>query len=309
MVITENTQKNNKPLVSIIIGTKNRSKLLPRAINSILQQTYINWECLIIDGASTDDTRDVVNRFSDERIKYINLNPDPGRIQTLNIGLQRSKGNYITFLDDDDEYYPDKVKKQVELFTMADNAVGLIYCWTNFFDEKSDKTLFYCKNSIEGNVFKYTLEKMSLCSFPTLMFKREALDKIGGFQDRVGFPSDWQTVCRLAQYYHVKYAPEVLVKVNKNHIYEQMSKPENKTLDYYIRVSNWQIDFLNEFKEGYKKYPKKSLVHIYPLISSLPITGRFHLMLKYYFKAILIQPISLQPHKKLFSGIINRLKY
>ena len=294
---------DKKPLVSIIIGTKNRSKLLSRAIDTILNQTYQYWECILLDGDSKDGTYDVVHKYSDKRIKYKKLEPDPGRIETLNQGLMFTSGKYVTFLDDDDEYYPEKIEKQVELFEHSDNNVGMVYCWTNFYDERLGKTLFYCKNEFEGDVFKFTLEKMSLCSFPTLMFRREALNKIGGFRDNAGFPSDWQLVCRLAQHYHVKYVPQVLIKVNKNHIYEQMSRPKAKTIDYYQRVSNWQLDFLHEFRSGYNKYPGKSLVHIYPLISALAITGRYSLMIKYYIKAITIKPFSIQPHRKLFSGL------
>jgi len=299
---------NNNPLVSVIIGTKNRSKLLPRAINTVIGQTYQNWECLILDGASTDDTYDVVNKYSDKRIKYIKLDPDPGRIKTINYGIEKCNGSLICFLDDDDEFYKNKLELQVESFKNASEDVAVVYCWTNFYDEKSKNTLFICKNNIEGNVFYHTLGKMSLCSFPALMIRKDILLEVGKMPDKVDFPSDWQLVCRLTQKYRVKYVPEILVKVNKNHIYEQMSKPSRKGKNYYKKVSEWQLDFLSEFNEGYSQYPERSLVHIYPLISSFAITGQLKLMIKYYLKAIRINPINIQPHKKLISGFITRMK-
>src|SRR5689334_8143428 len=102
------------PLVSIIIPTYNRSTLLLRAINSALGQTHRNIEVIVIDDGSTDDTQRVLKSLTDTRINCY-LTRNQGASAARNYGLQRSKGEYITFLDSDDEYYPEKIERQLEV--------------------------------------------------------------------------------------------------------------------------------------------------------------------------------------------------
>ena len=90
-------------LFSIIIPTYNRANLIGKAIDSVLAQTYHNWELIIIDDGSTDNTRDVVRSYNDNRIKYF-YQENRGRSAARNYGIDISKGDYISFLDDDDYY-------------------------------------------------------------------------------------------------------------------------------------------------------------------------------------------------------------
>lgn len=102
----------SQPLISIITATYNRSNVLKYAIKSILGQTYSNWEHLIIGDACTDDTGEVVNSFSDDRIKFVNLQENFGEQSgPNNYGLNISKGDYITYLNHDDMWFEDHLEK------------------------------------------------------------------------------------------------------------------------------------------------------------------------------------------------------
>src|SRR6056297_3803158 len=111
--------------VSIIIPTYNRKKLLKNAIQSVLKQTYKNLEIVIVDDGSSDGTQNLIDNINNNKIKYIRNEKSVGGSQARNIGINNSTGKYITFLDDDDEYLPEKIEKQVLKFN--NNNIGLVY--------------------------------------------------------------------------------------------------------------------------------------------------------------------------------------
>ena len=105
----------SQPLVSIITITLNRADLIHRCIESIQRQTYTNYEHIIVDGNSDDNTEEVVLAYNDPHIRYIKLDRRGPEVQ-MRAGSSVAKGKYITLLDDDDEYLPEKLEKQVALF-------------------------------------------------------------------------------------------------------------------------------------------------------------------------------------------------
>ena len=132
----------NYPLVSIITITYNRADLIHRCIESIQKQTYQNYEHIIVDGNSKDNTRDVVLGYKDAHIKYIKL-PHNGASYQMKEGSKIAKGKYVTFLDDDDEYLPEKVEKQGEwkearTFEMSEISRISICCILYSSSEKSE---------------------------------------------------------------------------------------------------------------------------------------------------------------------------
>ena len=96
-----------KELVSVVIPTHNRGDLLPRAIRSVLQQTYLNLQCIVVDDASTENTAQVVYQFEDDRLVYLFHESNRGASAARNTGIAHAKGKLIAFLDDDDEWDDD----------------------------------------------------------------------------------------------------------------------------------------------------------------------------------------------------------
>src|SRR3989344_7750625 len=105
-------------MVSVIIPTYNRASLLSRAIESVMNQTFKDFELIIVDDGSIDNTRDMVERFRrmDARVKYLRQENSGTPASPLNIGIKNSQGEYLAFLDDDDEWLPQKLEKQIGLF-------------------------------------------------------------------------------------------------------------------------------------------------------------------------------------------------
>ena len=110
-----NIKPESKPDISIILPTYNRCDIVKRAINSALSQTFKTFEIIVVDDCSTDNTKQEVLSISDKRIHYIQHNRNKGGSAARNTGINQSKGKYITFLDDDDEYPEDRLTSLISV--------------------------------------------------------------------------------------------------------------------------------------------------------------------------------------------------
>lgn len=129
-------------LVSVIIPTHNRAEMLRRAVTSVQRQDYRKLEIIIVADNCTDDTRDVVASFDDFRIIYLPIVKSVGGAQARNFGLDVAKGEYIAFLDDDDEWYEHKLSSQVHLLDASPGA-AMVSCNFNLYDGETDKPLAF----------------------------------------------------------------------------------------------------------------------------------------------------------------------
>ena len=126
-----------KPTGSVIIPTYNRARMVDRAIQSVLSQTYQDFEIIVVDDASTDNTQEVVKEcmFRDKRVRYIKHEKNKGGSAARNTGIKNEHGEYVGFLDSDDEWLPTKLEKQIELFRKRCNSVGAVYCLQYMMDD------------------------------------------------------------------------------------------------------------------------------------------------------------------------------
>lgn len=122
-------------LVSVIMPTYNCSRFIAESIRSVLSQTYTNWELLIVDDCSTDNTAEIVNAFTDQRIRYMQNEKNEGAALTRNKALRAAKGHYIAFLDADDLWAPEKLEKQIAFMEL--NCYAFTYHAYTEIDEQS----------------------------------------------------------------------------------------------------------------------------------------------------------------------------
>jgi len=205
----------NYPKVSVIIPTYNRADLLSRAIESVLNQTFKCFELIIVDDASTDNTKEVVEEIQkrDQRIRYIRLDKNSGApAHPRNVGIQNAKGEYIAFLDHDDEWLPEKLKKQIELFENSKKKnLGFVGCNALIVDEQDGKKYEYRLPRVE-NVFRRLLESNFVWSASSVIVKKSVINDIGLFDERLKNADDWDMWIRIAQKYNFDFVPEVLFK-------------------------------------------------------------------------------------------------
>ncbi|WP_135855417.1 glycosyltransferase [Halorussus salinus] len=115
------------PTVSVVIPTYNRAELLTRAIDSVLAQTYDDFELLVVDDGSTDDTEEVVTGYDDERVRYLAHDTNRGANPARNTGIEAAEGEYVAFLDSDDEWRPRKLDAQLDRLDGTDDDWVAVY--------------------------------------------------------------------------------------------------------------------------------------------------------------------------------------
>ena len=128
-------------MVSIIMPSWNTGRLIAESIQSVIDQTYPNWELLIVDDCSTDNTDEVVEKFHDERIRYFHNESNSGAALTRNHALQKARGEWIAFLDSDDLWMPEKLEHQLNF--MQENHYVLSYTEYEKIDEESQPLNIY----------------------------------------------------------------------------------------------------------------------------------------------------------------------
>jgi len=193
-----------KTLVTVIIATHNRAHCLPRALDSVYAQERLgslyDLEVILVDDGSTDSTPEIIHRY--RHLRYIRLLEHRGISAAMNEGLRASRGSYITFLDDDDEWLPDKLRVQVPLME-AHPDVGVVYGQSlKRFGEK-EWLIPDLTRARSGQVFLAMLMDNFCGHHASLLARRSAFDSAGGFDETLLSYEDWDVSLRLA--FHVKF--------------------------------------------------------------------------------------------------------
>ncbi len=237
--------------VSVIIPTYERAALLSRAIDSVLGQTYRNFECIVVDDSSSDNTTEVVESFDDARIRYFRHHTNRHASAARNTGIAQARGDLIAFLDDDDEWLPKKLEKQVPLLVDASPEVGMVYCWMDYFDANG-KLIKEHHPTFRGDVFRHVLDRQRIGGCPTLLLRRSVVEDVGGFDESLPRGNDGDFIRRVTRDYHVDYVPEVLVHVHVGHGASITSSSEQGLRN---RLTGGETK-LEKFPSALKQYPQ-----------------------------------------------------
>jgi glycosyltransferase involved in cell wall biosynthesis len=201
----------DKPLVSVIMNGHNAEKYLGEAIDSVLEQTYSNWEIIVWDNLSTDDTRRIVESYSDNRIRYFYADEFTPLGKARNLAIQKAKGEFLAFLDCDDIWFPEKLERQLPLF--SDLEVGLVYSDTVFFNSAGQENRLYSRRKpYRGWCFTDLLNNYAL-SLETVIIRRNVLDKLDHwFDERFTAIEEYDLFVRIGEAWKVDYVSEPLGK-------------------------------------------------------------------------------------------------
>lgn len=198
----------NEPLISVIIPTYNRGRLILDSVNSVLNQTYKNIELIVVDDCSTDDTEQILKSLNDCRLNYLRLEKNSGACVARNRGIEVASGEYLAFNDSDDLWIPEKLNCQLDFLNKnsADVVLCKMECRTpenefihNFPNIEYDKQLSF------NELLKYNSS-----STQTLFGKSECFKNIK-FDSTMPRLQDWDEVLRLSQKYKVFYQNKILV--------------------------------------------------------------------------------------------------
>jgi glycosyltransferase involved in cell wall biosynthesis len=210
---------NETPLVTVIIPVHNRSHLIGRAIQSVINQTYDAIELLVVDDGSTDTLNEVLNQLHDDRITCLHqshLGPSAAR----NNGFAASKGEYVHFLDSDDYFLNTNISRKVKELTDHPQA-GWVFsdcfflCGGDVKPIEKNKNIAKLRNRLfkTSNVFRMLL-KHYFVNMDTVIMRRECIESIGGFDETLPSFEDMDFFYRLAQRYQARFIDEPLVTVS-----------------------------------------------------------------------------------------------
>ena len=277
------------PRVSVITLSHNRPSLLSRSIASVLSQDYSDFELIVVDDSSSDEPRKVVNSFVDPRIEYIGLESAIAASAADNVGIKSAHGDYIAFLDDDDEWLPTKLSKQVMAFDRAGSSVGLIYTGINYIDEVRGSRKSFLP-ACRGRVFDRLLMGCFIWAQSSVMIRRDIIAEVNGFDGALPCMHDWDLYLRIAKKYEFDYIPEVLVNyycdyggLNRNIekrlqgqsiVYGKIGpqiKSKKVWSDYYFHRGVW-LFMLGDHLEG-GRCLVKSLQCNWKNLRALPLIG------------------------------------
>ncbi|MEK3740537.1 glycosyltransferase [Paenibacillus sp. FSL H7-0941] len=257
--------KSTNPKVSIIIPSYNHSKFIGKAIESVLYQTYENFELLIIDDASPDNSVDVIKKYEDPRIKFYGFETNQGAVDTLNHGIINSSSEYIALLNSDDYWEIDKLEKQVHFLEESD-SVDCVFSDANFIDEagrvlsKTDyfwADAFTQNNKSSGQWLKQLFYKLNCFCHPSMLIKKEVYNEVGLYDPSLRQLPDFSMWINVIKKFNIHVMEEKLVnfrilsnEMNTSSVtYENRIRNKN---ELFIIMSNFFDEIKDEdFVEGF----------------------------------------------------------
>jgi glycosyltransferase involved in cell wall biosynthesis len=196
----------DQSLVSVVIPAYNRADKIEASIKSVQAQTYPHWEIIISDDGSKDNTKEVVDGLiaKDNRIRLITHQPNRGAQAARNAGIKASKGDWIAFLDSDDQWLPDSLERRLRI-AQKEN-VPVVHSNAYIIHSNNKKELQKVP-ALSGQVYKDVLRGEGPM-FPCLLVKKEALERIGYLDESIPSYQEWDTAIRLAKIFPFGFEPE-----------------------------------------------------------------------------------------------------
>ncbi len=271
------------PIVTAIITTYNRANFIGRAIESVLAQTYGDFELIIVDDGSSDNTGEIVKGFRDQCIKYIRHDKNLGGQAARNTGIREAKGRYISFLDDDDQWLSTKIEKQVQRMEQCSLNVGLIYVGAEIID-KDGNVIEYQYPKIRGDVQYNLLLGSFFGSVTKALIKKECFDKVGLFDESLKSCQDWDMWKRISDFYEFDFVPEILAKIHLH---------GTQISSNYASLIPGRTRMVEKYEKDFIKYPKIYVIHLKRLGKLHCINGTWKLAFYWYKKVLEINKFEI----------------
>jgi len=200
-----------KPSVSVIIPTHNRAAFLVTALRSVLDQTFQDFEVLVVDDGSNDGTSELRQQFRDARIQWLRHDTARGGAAARNTGIVHSRGDYIAVLDDDDKWYPEKLALQVDVMLKSQPEVAGVYTGYFIVDRASGSVRGRMSPSRRGNLHAALLKSNPIGGSSSILLKKACLEKVGLFDETLPSFQDRDLWIRISREFHFDYVEEPLL--------------------------------------------------------------------------------------------------
>jgi glycosyltransferase involved in cell wall biosynthesis len=287
-------------VVSIVLPTFNRARLIRRAIQSILDQTYVNFELIVVDDCSKDETERVVKSFPDRRIRYLRHEENKGAVAARNTGIMAARGEYVAFQDSDDEWLPQKLYKQMNAFNSAPLNLGVVYTSYWLID---NGTITYappldCVKQTEGYIHT-SLLVTNFVNAPTAVVRRECFEKAGMFESLPRL-QEWGLWLRISKYYEFKHINEPLIKAYR--------QPDSISRNMKALIVARKY-ILSKYFEEISEKPKLLSKHYFEIGTLLCLNAEIAEGRKYFFRAMQANPLNAKLQLSAFASAFGQNVY
>ncbi len=307
------------PIISVILPVYNGEKTIRETIESILKQTFSDFELIVINDGSKDSTVEIVSSFPDPRIKLFSY-PNAGQPASRNRGISRAEGEYISFIDADDLWTPDKLEAQFKALQNNPQA-AVAYSWTNMIDESGKFLREGAYLSYEGDVLTELLLSNFLENGSNPLIRASALREVGNFDESLSNAHDWDMWLRLAARYHFVAVSsiQILYRVSSTSMSSNVLGMQKSSLRVIERAYAQAPESIQHFKrislanshkylifkalEGFPN-PKKGLAAAWFLwyaVRNDPVLLRRRIFWKVLFNIALVVSLPPQMAKNLLS--------
>lgn len=305
-------RQNKNNLVSVIMNCYNGERYISHAINSLIDQSHKNWELIFFDNFSNDGSVKILEKFKDKRIKYFKSKKKLKLGTARQEAISKIKGDYVAFLDTDDEWYSNKLSDQIKGF--KDKRIGFVISNTIFFNKNNQKALYKPNTKFEKKVF-YDLIKKYFISFDTVIIKKYFLNKLDKkFDKKFDIIHDMDLLIRLSQICEMKYIPKILSKWRMSD--DSLSYNNFNILIKEKKIFIKELSKKNILDKSFQDSKKSYLDILYRqeilcLLSQKKIRKTFKLIkkLNFNFKNLLLIFLIFFPFKKIIFKKLLNLKY
>ncbi len=254
---------NEEPLVSVVIPTYSRPIYLKRCIDSVLKQTYSNIEIIVVDDNNPDtrereETQSVMQEYADNpKVKYIKHEHNKNGSAARNTGWKSANGSYISFIDDDDEMKPNRVKRQIECLMGLDDSWGV--CYTAYSVVKESGTIHTSTENRYGDCYVDALSRtFYVLGGSNLMLRKQVVDSVNGFDESFARNQDIEFLVRILEHNKIAYINEDLLIVHQE---GERRKRSFEEIDGYTQY------YLKKFTPRIQKLDKKDRERVIAIIS------------------------------------------
>ncbi|MFB2969902.1 glycosyltransferase [Aerosakkonema sp. BLCC-F183] len=275
-------------LISVIIPVYNGKKTIRETIESVLHQTFSDWELIVINDGSNDGTLEVIANIKDTRLNVFSY-PNAGQAASRNRGLSKAHGEFIAFLDADDVWMPDKLELQLKAL-QTNSQAAVAYSWTDCIDESGQFLRRGNHINLTGNVYAQMLLTDFLEHGSNPLIRRDALNQVGSFDESLPPAEDWDMWLRLAARYQFVAVPsvQILYRVSANSASSNLGKMEAACLQVIERAFSQAPDSLQFLKKYSIANNYKYL--IFKALEGLPERGRALVAVRFFWHTVRNDP-------------------
>jgi glycosyltransferase involved in cell wall biosynthesis len=263
------------PKVSVVIPTHNRADVVGDAIQSVIFQTFEDWELIVVDDASEDNTEEVIGSFKDQRIRYVRHEANRGGAAARNTGVRESSGDYIAFLDSDDRWMKKKLEGQVAVFRNNDEETGLVYTGLT---REGEKTGQKCPKH-EGWISEKLFLNNPVGSCSVAVVKKNVISEVGGFDEELPSSQDKDLWLRISHRYKIRFLSGIYVIKRETKNKKQISRN-------HVSKCEGKVKFYNKHMHKFSDRKKSMYLRKMGRIFRTRMTGKQYVAKICYIKSI-----------------------